>query len=384
MDQKSKHDFYLVAFGAVLFNILWNLPDILNGIKNLLNIWSPVLQGCLIAFVLNVPMVAVERLLHRIAGRSSGKAKRNLSAVSLTLTLVLVAGIFCAFGTLIIPPLISSAYGAAAIVEQKLPVWGTYLEEHGINADWISSALSVLKKSVLGSTSGTGVSSFFTSVTAGIFSTLGNLAEWMISLIIAVYLLMGKKTLYRQCRMTAYAFLPEKFVAAAGRIWNRLCTTYSQFFGGQCLEACILGALMFTAFLIFRLPYAGLIAVMTALSSFIPYIGSFLSCAVGALLILMISPMQALISVVVYQVVQFCENQFIYPRVVGGAVGLPALWTLIAVLIGGKTGGIVGMLFCIPLVSVLYSLAGEAVRNRLNRKKTLLSGDKEKQPEDGV
>ena len=125
---------------------------------------------------------------------------------------------------------------------------------------------------------------------------------------------------------------------------------------------------MFTTFSIAQLPYAGLVAVVTAVSSFIPYVGAFLACATGAALILMIDPMKALISVIVYVVTQFCENQFIYPHVVGRAVGLPAIWTLIAVLIGGKLGGILGMIFCIPLTSVFYTLIGEYVQRKLKQK----------------
>ena len=131
---------------------------------------------------------------------------------------------------------------------------------------------------------------------------------------------------------------------------------------------------MFTTFSIFRLPYAGLVAVLTAVSSFIPYVGSFLSCAVGAVLILMIDPMKALISVIVYTITQFCENQFIYPHVVGRAVGLPALWTLVAVLVGGKIGGILGMIFCIPLTSVFYTQVSIGVSKRLEKKKQHADG----------
>ena len=125
---------------------------------------------------------------------------------------------------------------------------------------------------------------------------------------------------------------------------------------------------MFIAFTIFRLPYANLIAVLTAVLSFIPYIGAFASCGIGALLIIMVDPWQALLSIVVYQVVQFIENQFIYPRVVGGSVGLAPLWTLSAALIGGNLFGVVGMIFAIPITAVLYVLIKDDVNQRLEKK----------------
>lgn len=148
-----------------------------------------------------------------------------------------------------------------------------------------------------------------------------------------------------------------------------MCDIYADFLSRQCLEAVILGAMMGITFTICRLPYGGLVAVLTALLSFIPYVGSFLSCAVGAVIILTVSPMKALLSIAVYQIVQFIENQFVYPRVVGSAVGLPPLLTLLAVFVGGGLFGILGMIFFIPLTATAYTLLKESVNERLERKK---------------
>ena len=141
--------------------------------------------------------------------------------------------------------------------------------------------------------------------------------------------------------------------------------TYSKFLSGQCLEACILGTLIFIAFSLFRLPYAGLIGFLTAVFAFVPYVGAFASCAIGAFLTLLASPGQAIICVIVYLAVQFVENQFIYPHVVGSSVGLSALWTLLAALVGGKLFGIVGIVFFIPIVAVLYELVRQWTNTRL-------------------
>ena len=149
--------------------------------------------------------------------------------------------------------------------------------------------------------------------------------------------------------------------------------TYSKFLSGQCIEAIILGSLMFIAFSIFRLPYAGLIAILTTVCAFIPYVGAFVSCGVGVLLTLLNDPIQAILCFIVYEVVQFIENQFIYPRVVGTSVGLSPLWTFIAVLIGGKLFGIVGILFFIPLTSVIYSLVRDVTNIKLRKRDVLLS-----------
>lgn len=166
-----------------------------------------------------------------------------------------------------------------------------------------------------------------------------------------------------------YAHLSKKHADKICYISNLVNETYSKFFSGQCIEAVILGLLMFVAFTVFRLPYANLIAVLTALLSFIPYIGAFAACFIGALLIVMVDPWKGLLSIVVYQVVQFIENQFIYPRVVGGSVGLAPLWTLSAALIGGNLFGVIGMIFAIPVTAVLYVLVKDDANRRLQRKK---------------
>ena len=129
---------------------------------------------------------------------------------------------------------------------------------------------------------------------------------------------------------------------------------------------------MFVAFCIFRLPYAGLVAMLTGVCAFVPYIGAFFSCGVGVLLTLIANPSQAILCFIVYQVVQFIENQFIYPHVVGNSVGLSPLWTLMAVMIGGKLFGLIGMIFFIPLVAVIYTLVREYTNKKLKEKKILI------------
>ncbi|MCX4342024.1 MAG: AI-2E family transporter, partial [Lachnospiraceae bacterium] len=144
--------------------------------------------------------------------------------------------------------------------------------------------------------------------------------------------------------------------------------SFANFLSGQCAEAVILGVLMFLAFTIFRLPYGSLIGVLTAVCAIIPYVGAFISGAVSVILALLISPTLAVRCLIVYLVVQFVENQFIYPRVVGGSVGLPPLYTLIAAMIGGKLFGIIGIIFFIPIMAVVIELVKEDAGKRLSRR----------------
>ena len=145
-------------------------------------------------------------------------------------------------------------------------------------------------------------------------------------------------------------------------------STYTKFLTGQCVEACILGTLIFLSFTIFQLPYAVLVGVVTAICALVPYIGSFISCCLAVLLSLMVSPQKALITLIVYLVVQFIETQIIYPRVVGSSVGLSPMWTFLAVLLGGRMFGLLGMVLFIPLMSVIYTLLKEDVSKRLREK----------------
>ena len=141
--------------------------------------------------------------------------------------------------------------------------------------------------------------------------------------------------------------------------------TYAKFLSGQCVEVLILGTLIFLSFSIFRIPYAGLTAVLTAAFAFVPYIGAFLSCAIGMLLTLLAEPNKVILCLIVYQAAQFVENQFIYPHVVGSSVGLSPFWTLLAVLLGGKMFGVLGIIFFIPLMAVISQLLHENIEHRL-------------------
>ena len=204
------------------------------------------------------------------------------------------------------------------------------------------------------------------SLVSGVVS---GVTTFFIGLVFSIYVLMQKEKLSRQCRRLTYALLPERAadrVVSVARLANR---TFSSFLSGQCIEAVILGSLFVLTMTILRLPYAPLIGVLIALTALIPMVGAFIGCVVGALLILMVSPLQALEFVVLFLILQQVEGNLIYPHVVGSSVGLPSLWVLVAVTLGGSLMGIVGMLIFIPLCSVCYALLREFVQYRLTQRK---------------
>ena len=199
-------------------------------------------------------------------------------------------------------------------------------------------------------------------------SIVSGLATFFIAFVFACYILLQKEKLNIQIRKIMYAYLKEEYVEKALDVCSLTYKTFSSFLTGQCVEAVILGAMFVVTMTVFRLPYAMLVGILIAFTALIPIFGAFIGCVVGAFLILMVAPMKALVFVVLFLVLQQIEGNLIYPRVVGSSVGLPSIWVLAAVSIGGSLMGIVGMLVFIPIVSVVYTLFRNNVYWQLKKK----------------
>jgi len=214
-----------------------------------------------------------------------------------------------------------------------------------------------------------GAGSVLDTTFAAAKSIVSGVYTFFIAFVFSCYVLLQKEKLSVQVRKLMYAFLPHDWTEIFIALGSVTHKTFSNFLTGQCLEAVILGAMFFVVMTIFRLPYALLIAVLIAFTALIPIFGAFIGCGVGALLIFIISPMKALIFVIVFLVLQQVEGNFIYPHVVGNSVGLPSIWVLAAVTIGASLMGVVGMLIFIPIVSVVYTMLRGIVNRRLKEKK---------------
>ena len=360
----------VVCTGVAIFCALQNLRAVVGAAGALVGIFSPFLLGGAIAFVLNVPMRSIERHLFPRAKRSGGRRP-----LALLLTLLAVAGVLT-LAVCVIGPGIGEAVASIAdqlpgamerlwtqimALEQYLPLVEELLGQWDLN-DWKGIAQKAAE--VLQSWGGSLVSSG-SGIIGGVVS---GVSTCVIGLIFSFYLLLQKARLARQGRQVLYALLPEggaDRVLGVLRLANR---TFSSFLSGQCLEACILGMLFVVAMTVFRLPYALLVGVLIALTALIPIVGAFIGCAVGALLIAITDPVRALIFVALFLVLQQVEGNLIYPHVVGSSVGLPSIWVLAAVTIGGELMGVVGMLVFIPLCSVAYALFRDYVKGRLAAK----------------
>ncbi len=364
-DKKLKDALFHIAFGVVLYVGMTHLSTVLAAVSSVVDLLLPVLIGAIFAFVLNVPMSGLERMFQQ-AGKSLGR-ELPVIPVRVASLLITLAGIVLAFVgavALVIPELIESARSIIPLAQEKIPEWIAFAEANGIDLFGLVQQMSELSQKV----SADGASSLVGSAAVIARSTILTAGNTMLGMVIAIYLLLGKHNFSRQALMIARANLPAGVVQKIRFVGNLACETYAKFLSGQFVEAIILGCLMYTTFKIFGLPYAGITAYLTSLCAFVPYVGAFLSGASGVVLTLLADPVKAPICLVVYLAIQFIENQFIYPRVVGGSVGLAPMWALLAAIVGGKLFGVVGIVFFIPLASVIYTLVRDDTLAKLARK----------------
>lgn len=371
LDKKTLRNIFLGVGGCIL--LYWLLHD-MDRVKNvyrfLKELFSPFVIGAALAFVLNVPMRAIE-------GKLGGIKKISLRRLlALLLTMIVILLVLFVMFRLLLPQIASTVESLVA----KLPGFfndilarvNEFLSENPEVMEWIEENTdyekidwaSLVQKVVAF------VGDSVSTIVGGAFSAIGSVStgifNGVIALVFSLYCLFRKEILARQARKLLYAFLPERFCDETIRILRLTNSTFSNFISGQCLEACILGCLFAFAMLVFRMPYIPLVSVLVAITALVPIVGAFVGCFLGAFFILVDNPMQAVWFVVMFLVIQQIEGNVIYPRVVGQSVGLPGMWVLLAVTVGGELMGVMGMLVMIPLVSVMYTLLREITDKRLS------------------
>ena len=370
--EKQKQRFAAVlVFGGIAFYFgLTHFNTVVRWILGLLGLCTPALVGGVIAFLLNVPMCGIENLLKKLFYRQNPqKAGKLLRILSLLLTFVCIVVVVALVVLMLVPELQKSIFSVIVQVQKHLPGAIDYLYSLGIDTTMLEQQLAAIDLKELAGQMINGATSMVGTVVGAVSATISVVGTALFSLVIALYILIDKENLSRQSKKLLYAFVKQPVADKIYHVGILVREVFGKFLSGQSIEAVVLGVLMFVALSVFRIPYASLIAVLTAVCAFIPYIGAFISCGIGVALILLVNPLQAILCLVVYQVVQFIENQFIYPRVVGSSVGLEPLWTVIAVLVGGEAFGILGMIFFIPVMAVVYTLLKETVNGRIERQK---------------
>lgn len=376
MDKKQmKSIMLLILFTVMLYVGLQNIDVVLGVLGTMIGLVFPFILGGGIAFVLNVPMSFLERnIFGRGRLKNSRRAAKAARPVSLILALLLVILIIMIAGFVILPELGNTVMGLGKGIEtgiRNLQIWiDSTFQNNSAIVEWANS-LEIEPQKMVDSIMGVlqnGVNNILSSavtVTVGIANTAMNAS---IAFVFACYILIQKEKLMVQAKKALFALLPEKTVQYLLHVCSLANNTFSRFVTGQCIEAVILGTMFFVAMTIFRFPYAMLVGVLIAFTALIPIFGAFIGCAISFLLILLVSPVKALLFLILFLVLQQIEGNLIYPHVVGGSVGLPSVWVLVAVTVGGSLMGVAGMLIFIPLVSVIYALFREWMYKSLKKK----------------
>lgn len=362
MKKESKRFLWSILGIVILFFTIQNFEAVKTGLGMIVELVLPLIYGCVVAFILNLVVVPLERVL--TFGPFRKKTFRRVVSVLLSVILILavISGV--------IAGLVPQVQESGALLMEKLPdaldqtvdflVGRLHLPAewfHGLTNIDISQMVETL---------------FQNGVIQQLLASGGNIVGDAVSIVVDVliglffsfYILMQKEKLGEGVRRLAKAYLQPETNRRMLHVFSNMSEIYRSFISGQCLDALILGTMVSVALAIFGIHYPLLIGIVVALTALVPVVGSFLGGAVAFVLLLMVSPREALIFLVVLLILQQVDNRLIYPHIVGNAVGLPAIWIFVAIIVGGNLGGIFGMLLAIPLFALIYTLLGQDLRKR--------------------
>lgn len=364
----------LIVFTALLVVALWKFDVVLDVLKTIGQIIFPFILGGAIVFVINVPMSFLEKKIFENIKKENKAARKLARPVSLLLTIVLVVGVIALVMIGVIPQLTKTMGSLMINITDFIPQIKIWIRDFFHDNREIMKLVDQVQfkpdQAIRWGISllGNGAGNMMNTTVSAVGSVVSGLATFFIAFSFACYVLFQKEKLHVQIRKVLFAFFPKQKADAFLKVCSLTYRTFANFLTGQCLEAVILGCMFVVTLSILRMPYALLIGVLIAFTALIPIFGAFIGCAVGSFLIFMVSPKQAIIFIIVFLVLQQIEGNLIYPHVVGESVGLPSIWVLAAVTIGGNLMGIVGMLVFIPLLSVVYTIFRKVVYQRLKKR----------------
>lgn len=356
----------LILIAVISYCVINNINIIVNISTKIIKVLSPFILGAIIAFILNIPMSKIENFLNKKIKNQKSIVRIISIILSLLLSLIIIA--FVLF--LLIPEIIENI----KTLIDSLPVLFNKIENWTINLlEKYPSVQNQIKQIFENNSLEKIIPECLNYVINGAISFVSNLVTGVITIftaiVFSIYMLSQKEYLLRGTKKIMTAYLkPElsKKISEVGKLSNEI---FTKFISGQCVEAVILGSIFFVVLSIFRFPYVIIISVLTTITALIPIFGALIAMVIGAILIAITNPLQSLIFIVVFQVIQQIEGNFIYPKVVGKSVGLSPLWTLFAITVGGSLFGIIGMLTFLPLASILYALLKNNTNERLKNKK---------------
>lgn len=347
----------------------WSLNHyeiLFDAVQKILSIIMPFLLGIMIAFILNVLMIRIEKILSIVIDSKGFNHVKRI--ISIILSILILFGVIVLIIKLVIPELSNAFKVVTAGLPEVFDILKNWSKTNGNISPQLKAFVSEIDIQSV-------VSQFSDFAKVGVTGLLGSTVDILsvfvnsifnvvVGFVFAVYILMSKETLKRQSHKLLQVYLPEKIVNKIIKVATVARTTFTNFIIGQTIEAIILGSLCALGMKLFGFPYAPMVGALVGITAFVPIIGAFIGGAIGAFVIMTIDPMQALLFIVYLIILQQIEGDLIYPRVVGSSIGLPSIWVLFAVTVGGGLWGIPGVLFSVPILSVIYTLVKEHINKR--------------------
>lgn len=375
INNNIKDNLILGSLLIIIFFVLLNIKYFINGFESLLVILNPFLLGFAIAFVLNLPMKLFEdKLLFFFDNKKYSKYKSFKRPISILITFIFVIGLIIGLFLFVMPQLASSISSLLESIPDYIKAFEKTMNEYLSNNQMSTEILDTIYPSIMSTwkellkVGGQLLTTSLTGILNTTISITNGLINFVLSIVFSIYMLASKETLIKHMKKFIYAFLNKPVADKILRISRLTNITFSKFIAGQCIEAVIIGTLCFVGMNILSFPYALLISVLVGVTALIPVFGAFIGTIPSAFLILLINPVKAIWFIVFILCLQQFEGSVIYPKVVGNSVGLSAIWVMLAMLVGGSTLGLLGMIIGIPIVSVIYQLLKEKTNKKLLNK----------------
>lgn len=361
----------LIIVTLIGYGLVNNLNIVGNIFKIIFNILFPFILGGCLAFILNIPMSFFEKKLSKIKTKKGKKIKNKkvLRVMAIIFAIFIILLVFTLIINLILPELIN----IGKMLIENLPFYieeiSKLMEQYGDNILNINNMIQETNfdKEEIKDQFINQISGLLTSSISVITNIISAVANFFIGAIFAIYILIDKEKLQNQAKRMLYAYLSKEKAEKIIKIGSTSCKIFRSFFTVQCLEATILGILCMIGMLILRIPYAIPIGILVGVTALIPIVGAFIGVIIGSVLILSVEPFKVIVFIIFFLILQQVEGNLIYPRVVGNSVGLPGMWVLVAVTVGGSLGGILGMLLGVPIVSIIYTLLKEDVNLKIDK-----------------
>jgi len=383
-DHSLKRIFLIILFAFACLWVVLYYEHVIDIFRFVWQIFFPLILGFCIAFIINVLLNRVETLYGRLFDLTNDKRAAKLKRpICLVLSLLLVTSLLFFLLLLVVPEIINSL----RVVVENIPYYVATIERVYMNIKetyhfdflpvWDFNALNWDQ---ISNQATEWITNYGQNIVNNTISAAGSMLSFLVTfflaLIFSIYVLGQKEVLASQVMKVLYAYLPKKWVERIYYVAKVSNKTFGNFINGQLLECALIGIVTFVGMILMGIPYAPMIAAMIAFGALIPVFGATVSLLLGALLVALVNPTQALMLIVFVVIYQQIDGNFIYPRVVGNQVGLPGIWVLAAVSLGANFGGMIGMILGVPLFSVFYIIFREHVYNRL-KKKHLVNEDKE-------